>query len=150
MFAVEGRLVIAQEKVPDKAGEVQALPALLDAVDVSGAIISLDALYANIADTTEVLRRDKVEVATQYYGSSRKAEAKMFVIWIREHWAIENALHYVIDVVFREDASLSDVGYSAENMALIRRLATNVVRTFDPERGITDARGEMQLMNLNT
>jgi len=45
-----------------------------------------------------------------------------------------------MDVVFREDASLSDVGYSAENMALIRRLATNIIRTFDPKRGIADAR----------
>jgi len=225
MFAIEGRLVIAQEKVPDKAGEAQALPALLDAVDVSGAIISMDALYANIADTREVISRgadyivgikgnqpnleaevqnffeqakevnyegvegislvetydkghgrserrsvcvvteldwlpqrdtwhlqslievrseritgDKVETAIRYYGSSRKAEAKMFIIWIRGHWAIENSLHYVMDVVFREDASLSDVGYSAENMALIRRLATNIIRTFDPERGIADAR----------
>lgn len=35
MFAIEGRLVIAQEKVPNKAGEAQALPALLDAVDIT-------------------------------------------------------------------------------------------------------------------
>lgn len=225
IFAVEGRLVIAQEKVPEKAGEAQALPNLLDAVNVSGAIISMDALYANITDITEVISRgadyiigikgnqpkleaeaynffeqakavnyegvegvslvetyekghgrserrtvcvvteldwlpqrdgwcleslievrservigEKIEVATRYYGSSRKAEARMFVNWIRGHWAIENNLHYIMDVVFREDASLSDVGYSAENMALIRRLATNVVRTFDPDRGIKDAR----------
>ena len=57
MFAVEGRLVIAQEKVPNKAGEAQALPALLDAVDITGAIVSMDALYANVGDINEVLSR---------------------------------------------------------------------------------------------
>lgn len=49
-------------------------------------------------------------------------------------------MHYVMDVVFEEDASLGDSGESAENMSLIRRLAGNVIRMFDPHRGITDAR----------
>jgi predicted transposase YbfD/YdcC len=225
MFAIEGRLVIAQEKVPDKAGEAQALPALLDTVDITGAIVSMDALYANVGAINEVLSRgadyivgikgnqptleaelqnffeqaravnyediegisltethekshgrsekrsicvvteldwlpqkdewdlqslieirserilgDKIEIATRYYGSSRKADAKKFATWIRGHWGIENSLHYVMDVVFKEDASLSDTGHSAENMSLIRRLAVNIIRTVDPERGIADAR----------
>ena len=83
---------------------------------------------------------DKIEIAKRYYASSRKADAKEFANWIRGHWAIENGLHYVMDVIFREDASLSDIGYSAENMSLIRRLASNVIKTFDPGRGIADAR----------
>lgn len=225
MFATEGRLVIAQEKVPDKSGEAQALPALLDAFDVTGAVISMDALYTNVSDINKVLCRgadyivgikgnqptllaevqnffeqanavnyegieeisvvetrdkshgrierrsirvvneldwlpqqekwrlqslvevcseriigDKTEVSTRYYGSSRKADAKKFSVWIRDHWGIENRLHWVMDVVFKEDASLSDVGNSAENLSLIRRLVMNIIRTFDPERGIADAR----------
>ncbi len=39
------RLVIAQEKVPDKAGERRGMPVLLDSLDVTGAIVSMDALY---------------------------------------------------------------------------------------------------------
>jgi predicted transposase YbfD/YdcC len=58
LFAAEKRLIIAQERVPDKAGERQALPALLDSVDVKGAIVTMDALYAHIADVEEVLRRE--------------------------------------------------------------------------------------------
>lgn len=224
LFATEGRLVVAQERVPEKSGETQALPALLDTIDVTGAIVSMDALYAHVDDVEEVLKRgadyivgikgnqstleaelqnyfnqakaieyegvegisrtethekghgrierrwicvaneldwlpqrsewrlesiievrservigDKAELATRYYGSSRKADAKQFAKWIREHWAIE-CMHHIMDVVFREDASLGDIGYSAENMALIRRLAANVIRTFDPNRGIADAR----------
>ena len=53
--------------------------------------------------------RDKVEITTRYYGSSRKADAKKFAVWIRGHWGIENELHYIMDVVFKEDASLSDL-----------------------------------------
>ena len=83
---------------------------------------------------------DKIERAHRYYGSSRRAKAKQFAGWIREHWSIENGLHYIMDVVFKEDASQANTGYSAENMSLIRRLALNVINTFDPNRGVTDAR----------
>jgi predicted transposase YbfD/YdcC len=225
LFAAQSRLVIAQEKVPNKAGETRALPALLDTMNISGAIVSMDALYAHINDLKEVMNRGAdyivgikgnqgnleaeicnffeqakavnyegiegmtrtetyekshgriesrficvvneldwlpqreewglqslIEVrservlgkntqqAIRYYGSCRKADAKKFANWIRDHWGIENCVHYVMDVVFDEDASQSDVGYSAENMALIRRLAANVIRCFDPERSIADAR----------
>jgi predicted transposase YbfD/YdcC len=58
LFAAESSLVIAQEKVPDKACESGALPALLDAIDVKGAIISMDAHYAHIPAISEVLKRD--------------------------------------------------------------------------------------------
>ncbi len=223
LFAAESRLVIAQEKVSVKADERQALPALLDAVDVRGAIISVDALYAHVSDLNEIIKRgadyivglkgnqknlesevhnffdqstnydscegitrieihekghgriesryvcvandldwlpqredwqlqslievrsertigEKTEKAIRYYGSSRKADAKNFSNWIRGHWGIENILHHVMDVVFEEDAALSDIGHSAENMSLIRRLAANIIRVYDPERGIADAR----------
>ncbi len=81
----------------------------------------------------------KVEESIRYYGSSRKGTADQFMHWIRGHWGIES-MHYVMDVLFEEDASLGDSGESAENMSLIRRLAGNVIRMFDPNRGITNAR----------
>jgi hypothetical protein len=84
--------------------------------------------------------REKTENGILYYGSSRLGTPQQFVKWIRGHWQIENGLHYVADVIFEEDASLANVGYAAENMALFRRLAINVVKTIDPERGMADAR----------
>ena len=60
LFAAEDRLVIAQSKVPEKAGEAQALPELLDTVDITGAIVSMDALYANVKDVQVVLDRGAV------------------------------------------------------------------------------------------
>lgn len=80
------------------------------------------------------------EQSIRYYGSSYKADARKFAEWIRGHWSIENTLHYVLDVIFREDASLSDSGHSAENISLIRRLVMNIVRVVDPQRGMADAR----------
>ena len=47
---------------------------------------------------------------------------------VRQHWAVENSLHYVLDVTFREDASRIRVNNAAENMAILRRLALNLVK----------------------
>lgn len=82
----------------------------------------------------------KTENSVRYYGCSRCATAEQFSDWIRGHWAIENPLHHVVDVVFKEDASLANVGHIAENMSIFRRLTMNVIRTFDPKRGMADAR----------
>ncbi len=53
---------------------------------------------------------------------------------------MENPLHWVLDVIFKEDDAEAKVGFIAENMALFRRLSMNVVRIADPGRGIADAR----------
>ena len=81
-----------------------------------------------------------IEHSIRYYASSRRADANSFAQWIRDHWSIENSLHYVVDVIFEEDASLMDAGHSSENISLIRRLAMNIVRTIDPDRGMANAR----------
>jgi predicted transposase YbfD/YdcC len=185
MFAAETRLTIAQQKVPEKSSEPAALPTLLDTVKIDGAIVSMDALYAHVSSTQQVLDRgadyiigikdnqpnlkaevvnffeqaravgyervnvsintkeekghgrfeQRVVVAAQelgwlpqakvwgistlvevyserhvngsiekgirYYASNREAEASEFAQWIRDHWSIENSLHFVLDVIFR-------------------------------------------------
>jgi predicted transposase YbfD/YdcC len=224
LFAVNSRIVIAQERVPDKTCERAALPQLLQAVDVRGAILSMDAHYAYIDDLRLILNSgadyivgikgnqgnleaelrnyfdqanaiqysaeefgcyttidkehgrietrhvcvsqdlewlsqrdawglksvievrservmgDKIEEGIRYYGSSRLGSPVQFAEWIRDHWQIENGLHYVADVIFEEDASLANAGHAAENIALLRRLSMNIIRTFDPKRGMADAR----------
>lgn len=49
-------------------------------------------------------------------------------------------LHWVLDVVFREDAAQAKAGFIAENMAFFRRLSMNIIKTADPGRGFADAR----------
>lgn len=55
LFAAESRIVIAQERVPDKSCERAALPALLESIDVRGAIISMDAHYCYLQDLKLIL-----------------------------------------------------------------------------------------------
>jgi len=58
---------------------------------------------------------------TRYYISSLKARAKQFNSWTRSHWAIENNLHWTLDVVFGEDQSRKRKGYAAQNFNTIRK-----------------------------
>lgn len=79
LFAAEKRLIIAQEKVPDKASERQALPALLDSVNVKGAIVTMDALYAHVSDIEEVVQREAdYIVGIKGNQSSLEAEVRNF------------------------------------------------------------------------
>jgi predicted transposase YbfD/YdcC len=223
LFAVGPGLVIAQESVPNKKCERKALPALLESIDVNGAIITVDAHYtykpevemildkgtdvilgikknqekleaevrnyftqahainydseefrcyttvdkdhgrietrhicvSNDLDwlpqknewhlktlievRTERIIGERVETGILYYGATKEGLPEEFSRWIRSHWGIES-LHHIMDVQFKEDAALANAGYSAENMSLLRRLSLNILKTFDPNRGIADAR----------
>lgn len=226
LFAAEQRLTLAQEKVPDKSSEPKVIDALLKDIDVSGALISTDALFAHVPSAQKFLNHGAdyliglkgnqgnfhaeaqnffnqareaeyeevdverylpspekshgrieqrsicvctaldwlpqaatwpglqaiIEVVSErevkgkktseirYYFSSRKATAKEFAGWIRGHWSIENALHWVLDVIFKEDDAHAKAGFIAENMAFFRRLSMNIIKTIDPIRGFSAAR----------
>jgi len=83
---------------------------------------------------------DKREYSRRLYLSSASGSAKDFSGWIRSHWAIENNLHWVADVVFREDARTASAGHCAENLGTMTRLGMNLIRLFDPKIGLADAR----------
>ena len=64
----------------------------------------------------------------RYFISSLEANAKQIAESIRSHWAIENSLHWVLDVTLGEDASRIRKGYAAENMAMIRHISLNLLK----------------------
>jgi predicted transposase YbfD/YdcC len=66
---------------------------------------------------------------TRYYLLSKYLPAKRLLQVVRSHWAIENQLHWLLDVVFDEDANRSRKDNAPENLAILRRLAINVVRS---------------------
>jgi predicted transposase YbfD/YdcC len=70
----------------------------------------------------------KVELQTAFYISSLAPDAKMILNATRQHWAIENNLHWVLDVTFREDASRIRTGNSPQNMTVLRHLALNILK----------------------
>lgn len=65
---------------------------------------------------------------TRYYISSLPGEPKQLNTAIRTHWTIENQLHWVLDVAFREDDSRVRQGHAAENLALLRHMALNLLK----------------------
>lgn len=76
---------------------------------------------------TRTARQGKESFERRYYLSSGDWAAGEALARVRGHWSIENQQHYVLDVVFREDASRSRRGFAASNLALIRRLALNLL-----------------------
>jgi predicted transposase YbfD/YdcC len=58
---------------------------------------------------------------------SIESDAQRFAESILRHWGIENQLHWVLDVSFQEDSLQGCLGYSAENLAVVRHLALNLL-----------------------
>jgi predicted transposase YbfD/YdcC len=69
----------------------------------------------------------KVTRETRYYLTSL-VDAKEFGRAVREHWGIENGLHWVLDIAFREDESRARAGASAENLVVLRHIAMNLLK----------------------
>ena len=69
----------------------------------------------------------------RYYLLSKYISAKRLLHITRSHWGIENQLHWVLDVHFAEDANRSRCDNAPENLAILRRLALNILRTH-PDR----------------
>ena len=80
-----------------------------------------------VISTREVMGQ-KPTTERRYYLSSLKADAETIGRAIREHWGIENKLHWVLDMNFREDYARNRKDHSAENMAMMRHMVLNLIR----------------------
>jgi predicted transposase YbfD/YdcC len=212
-WAGTNHVSLGQVAVDDKSNEITAIPRLLELLDLSGALITIDAmgcqkeiaaqivtgggdyllavkenqphLYEDIdASFTEALETDGAgleysvarteetnrgreevrechvitrpkglrdaglwkgltaiclvlshrvvegleSIECRYYISSFVGTAQEYLNAIRGHWGIENSLHWVLDVVFREDDSRHHAGNSCENLALLRKLALSLLK----------------------
>jgi len=201
-------LVLAQRKVDDKSNEITAIPKLLAALELSGTVVTVDAmgwqrsiaekivakradyilavkenqgnLLAEIKDSFQMLAVDgvmeeidcghgrverrrcsviadlrllenasawaslqglvrieseryhettgKTEREIRYYITSLRADATRLNHAIRNHWGIENKLHWALDVSFGEDLDRKRAGHAAQNFSLFNRIALNLLR----------------------
>jgi len=210
-WAAENRLVLGAAAVPDGSNEIATIPELLRALDLAGAIVTIDAAgcqvenariirereghyllavkdnqptlraaveavigraceadfegvrcdghesdedghgrheeryvtvvhdpeglpteWLDVAAVVQVNREREVRgertVTSHYYIASHDGTAAEFAGWVRGHWGIENGLHWVLDVVFREDRSRIRAENAGANLAMIRRVAVSLLR----------------------
>lgn len=207
-WANQNNLVLAQRRVDDKSNEITAIPKLLQMLELSGTVVTIDAmgcqrtiaqkivdqkadyilavkenqgqLLEEIQDSFRMLAVDAVaeevdgghgrverrtcsvigdlsllekasqwpslqgmvrieaerfhkatgttERETRYYITSLPPQAAQLNSAIRQHWGIENKLHWVLDVAFGEDLSRKRQGHAAQNFSLLNRIALNLLR----------------------
>ena len=216
LWACENRLVLGQQKVDTKSNEITAIPKLLELLDISGCIVTIDAigcqtkiakaivdaegdyilalkenqgrLYQDVALAfedalqngwqdishdyhqtfddhhgrveirqcwtisgdnyiphlynahkwkglrtiamiiSERREGDKCEIKTRYFISSLDNDAKKILWAKRSHWNVENGLHWVLDIAFREDDCRIRKGNAAQNFAVLRHIALNLLK----------------------
>ena len=92
------------------------------------------ATIVRVASRAELKDRSRFE--TRYYVSSAALSAQRAAQAVRSHWAIENSLHWVLDVTFGDDQSRLRTGHGAKNMAVVRHFAINLARAVQDKRSI--------------
>jgi len=70
----------------------------------------------------------KAQTETRYFALSWMPEPEVLMATVRAHWSIENALHWQLDVSFREDAARNRKGHGPANIAILRRRALDLAR----------------------
>lgn len=88
----------------------------------------------------------KLTHETHYYISSLKADATRLLACVRDHWGIENRCHWLLDVVFGEDASRTRTGQAQHNLALLRKIALNLLHNH-PSKGTLKGRRYRAALN---
>ena len=79
-----------------------------------------------VVSRTQLADRSRFE--TRFFIASRPLSARDAATAVRAHWAIENTLHWTLDVVFHDDMSRLRKGHGAANMAVVRHFAFNLLR----------------------
>ena len=79
---------------------------------------------------------EKIEDKITFYVSSKKGTAKSFLRLIREHWAVENNLHWILDVAFHEDAWRVKNKTAAHSLAMMRKFAFNLLQVEPTEESV--------------
>jgi predicted transposase YbfD/YdcC len=78
----------------------------------------------------------KTSEEVRYFIGSKQARAKYYGQALRNHWGIENGLHWQLDVTFREDSSRVQARHGAENFALLRKLALTLLKQHPAKESI--------------
>ncbi len=89
---------------------------------------------------SETEREGKLTRERRCYLGSAKLDAAIFARAVRGHWGTENRLHWVLDVVFKDDLSRLRTGHAPENMTVVRHMATNLLHRARPTTSLKNRR----------
>ncbi len=84
-------------------------------------------LHTVVRVKAEQQRSEKTSTEERFYISSLSGDAEQMLQVVRGHWSIENNLHWVLDIAFREDECRIRKGYGAQNFAVLRHLVLNLL-----------------------
>ncbi len=100
-------------------------------------------LKSIIKITSERIINDSHTIQDRYYISSLKDDAAYFNQAIRKHWGIENQLHWQLDVGFGEDYNTTRNKMAAQNLAVVRKLALNIIKADTSSKSSLKAKRKM-------
>jgi predicted transposase YbfD/YdcC len=89
---------------------------------------------------SETGRGGEVERERRYHLGSTRLDAATFARAARGRWGIEDRLHWVLDVVFKDDLSRPRTGHGPENMAVVRRMAVSLLHRAEPTTSLKSRR----------
>lgn len=87
-------------------------------------------------ETRRTTADGKTQLRTRYMISDRRFTPQKALELFRQHWGIENKLHWKLDVIFEEDSSRTRKNYAPENLAVIRRIAHNILSAHPSDKSI--------------
>lgn len=94
--------------------------------------------WVEVGSIVKVVRErrtdEKIQTDVAYYISSLPNDAELSLFCSRSHWAVENSLHWVLDVIFKEDEARIRKGNAPQNFAVLRQIALNILKN-DPSKG---------------
>jgi len=82
----------------------------------------------------------KKSEGTRYFITSLQADPQFLLAGVRAHWGIENGLHWILDVVFKEDQARTQNAQAAQNLAVLRRIALNLIRPYKDKKSMKTRR----------
>lgn len=88
-----------------------------------------------MVESTRTLHPKKTPYVRFFITSLHYEKVNHFVRGVRKHWDIENNLHWSLDISFNEDHSRIRAGHSSQNLAIIRRIALNLLKQEKSHQG---------------
>jgi predicted transposase YbfD/YdcC len=94
--------------------------------------------------------KGETHTGVRYYISSLPGEVKRIAVAVRSHWGIENSMHWVLDVAFREDRNRARAANAQANLGILRRTAISMLKNTEGLKGSMHCKRQQAAWNDST